>query len=104
VGVRHHLARPSGRGREAAIITTALKRRVGDLEAATGRDGGCERCRGLLITVSNVTTGEFHSARWNGEEVSEEEVRERQEEIRCPRCGRKLDPEDAPVIKVGGLR
>jgi hypothetical protein len=80
----------------------ALRQRVEVLEAATGGDGGCGRCRGLLITVRNVITGEFHSATWNGGEVSEEEVLERQEERRCPRCGRELDPDETPVIRVGG--
>jgi hypothetical protein len=80
-----------------------LEKRVEALEAASSGNGGCEWCRGLLITVSNATTGEFHSATWNGEEVSEEEVLERRTEVKCPRCGKKLDPNEAPVIRVGGL-
>jgi hypothetical protein len=83
---------------------SVLQKRVEALEDASGGDGGCERCRGLLITVRNVITGEFHSARWNGVEVSEAEVRERRTEVRCPPCGRKLEPDEAPVIRVGGLR
>ncbi len=82
-----------------------LERRVEILEAAAGGDGGgCERCRGLLTVVRHVTTGELHSARWNGEEVSEEEVREREVETKCPRCGRGLDPGETSVIRVGGQR
>jgi hypothetical protein len=82
---------------------SALRQRVEVLEAASGGDGGCDRCRGLLITVRDAITGEFHSARWNGEAISEDELRERRTDIRCPRCGRKLGPDEAPVIKVGGL-
>lgn len=85
------------------MSTSALERRVEALEASTGDGGGCERCRGLLVVVSNVITGEFHSASWHGEALSEEETRERRTEIRCPRCGRKLEPDEAPVIRVGGL-
>ncbi len=76
-----------------------LERRVEILEvAAGGAGGGCERCRGLLTVVRNATTGELHSARWNGEEVSEEEVREREVETKCPQCGRGLDPGETSVI------
>jgi hypothetical protein len=84
-------------------MTSTLERRLEALEAASGGDGGCGRCRGLLTIVCRVITGEFHSATWNGEEVSEENVRERRTEVRCPQCGRKLGPDEAPVIKVGGL-
>ena len=56
----------------------------------------------LLTTVSDVITGEFHSARWNGEAISEEELLERRTEARCPRCGRKIDHDEAPAIRVGG--
>ena len=84
---------------------SALEKRVETLEAAVaGGDGGCERCRGLLVTVSNAITGEVHSARWNGEAISEKDVAERQTETRCARCGRKLDPDESPVIRVGGHR
>jgi hypothetical protein len=85
------------------VSTSPLERRVEALEAseAAGGDGGCERCRGLLITVSNVSTGRFHSARWNGEAISEGEVLERRTEARCPRCGRELNPDEAPVIRLG---
>ena len=85
-------------------MTASLQTRVKRLEEASGGDGGCERCRGVLVLASNAITGEFHSATWNGELLSEEEVRERQAETSCPRCGRKLDSGEAPVIKVGGLR
>jgi hypothetical protein len=82
------------------MVATALERRVEALEAASGGDEGCGRCRGLLITVSNVITGEFHSASWNGEAISEEELAERDVEKECPECGRSLD--DTVVIKLGG--
>jgi hypothetical protein len=86
------------------VSTSTLERRVEALEVskAAGGDGGCERCRGLLITVSNVSTGRFHSARWNGEAISEGEVLERRTESRCPQCGRNIDPDQTPVIRVGG--
>jgi hypothetical protein len=54
----------------------------------------------LLITVRDCMSGEFHSARWNGEAISEEELAEREVEKKCPECGRSLD--DTVVIKVGG--
>jgi hypothetical protein len=79
-----------------------LERRLKVLEAACGGDGGCERCSGLLVTVSRAITGEHHSATWNGEAISEGELLERRSESRCSRCGRELDPGEGPVIKVGG--
>jgi hypothetical protein len=82
---------------------SGLERRLEALEAATGGEGGCERCRGLLVTVVRAITGEFYSATWNGEAISEEEAAERRTEARCPRCGRELDPAAAPVIRLGGL-
>ena len=85
-------------------MTTALERRVEALEAASPGDGGCERCCGVLVIVSNVITGEFHSASWRGEDMSEEAFHERRAKTRCPRCGWELDPDEAPVIKVVGLR
>lgn len=82
---------------------SVLEKRVEVLEAAAGGDGGgCGRCCGLLVVVSNAITGEFHSANWDGEAISEEDVAERQTETRCPRCGRRLDPDESPVIRVGG--
>ena len=81
-----------------------LERRVEGLEAATGGDGGgCERCRGLLVTVHNCVSGEFHSARWNGEALSAEELAERKAEKQCPRCGRDLEAGEVFVIKVGSI-
>ena len=80
---------------------SVLEKRLEALEAASGGHGGCERCRGLLVTVSHAITGEFYSARWNGEAISEEEAVERCAEARCPRCGRELDPGEAPVIRLG---
>ena len=86
-------------------MATGLQARVRRLEEASGGDGeGCERCRGTLVVVSNAITGKFHSARWNGEDISEEDADERQTERRCPRCGRKLEPENSSIIKVGGPR
>jgi hypothetical protein len=83
----------------------ALQKRIRRLEES-GADagGGCDRCCGVLVIVNNVITGEFHSASWRGEEMSEVEVCERRAETRCSRCGRKLDSDEAPVIEVGGLR
>lgn len=95
----HHL--DLGRSEMSA---STLGKRVEALQSASGRDGGCERCRSLLVTVSNVITGEFNSASWNGKAISEEDVAERRAEARCPRCGRKIDHDEVPVIKVGGPR
>ena len=80
----------------------SLERRLEALEASTGEDGGCDRCCGVLVVVSNVITGEFHSASWRGESITDEEAHEHHTEQECPRCGRKLD--ERPVIKVGSLR
>jgi hypothetical protein len=82
-------------------MTTTLERRVEALEAVTGGDDdGCDRCRGLLVVVGDAITGEFHSASWNDEALSEEEARERFTETKCPRCGARLD--SAQVIQIGG--
>jgi hypothetical protein len=83
---------------------TSVRRRLATLEAASGGDGGCERCSGLLVTVSHAITGEHHSATWNGVSISQEELLERRTEARCPRCGRGLNPDEAPVIRVRGRR
>jgi hypothetical protein len=85
-------------------MSATLERRVEALEAASGDGGGCDRCRGTLVVVSNAMTGEFHSARWNGGALSEVELRERETETKCPKCGARIDPEAEPVITVGGLR
>jgi hypothetical protein len=82
---------------------STLAKRLEALEASAGADGGCGRCRGLLVTVSHASTGEHHSATWNGEAITEGELLERRTEARCPGCGRDLDPGAAPVIKLGGL-
>jgi hypothetical protein len=87
-----------------SAYATSLERRLEALEAASGGDSGCDRCSGTLVIVSNVITGEIHSASWRGEDMPEEEFHERRAETRCSRCGRKLDPDEAPVIKVGGRR
>jgi hypothetical protein len=80
----------------------SLERRVEALEAAAGGDGGgCDRCRGLLVVVSDAISGEFHSASWNGEALSEEEVHERDTETKCPKCGARIEP--AQIIRIGGL-
>ncbi len=83
---------------------SALEKRLEALEVATGGGGGCERCRGLLVTVRHAITGEHHSATWNGEAIFEGELLERRTEERCPRCGRELDSGGAPVIRLGGCR
>ena len=85
-------------------MPATIERRVAALEAASGGDGGCERCSGLLVTVSHAITGEYHSATWNGEAISQGEILERRTEARCPRCGRELNPDEAPVIRVEGRR
>jgi hypothetical protein len=81
-----------------------LERRLEALEAASGDGGSCDRCCGVLVIVSNAITGEFHSASWRGEDMSEEEFHERRAETRCPRCGSRIDPAATPVITVGGVR
>jgi hypothetical protein len=83
-------------------MSTTLERRVEALESAYGDGGGCDRCVGTLVEVSDAITGEFDSASWNGEPLSEEEFHERETETRCPRCGRRVDL-DGPVVEVGGL-
>ena len=85
------------------MSTSTLERRVEALEAseAGSKDGGCERCSGLLVIISHAITGEHHSATWNGEAISEGELLERRTEARCPRCGRELNPDEAPVIRLG---
>jgi hypothetical protein len=88
------------------VSTSTLEKRVEVLEAASGRDGDCERCRGLLTIVRNVITGAFHSASWNGEALAEDELGERvgNLEAKCPRCGRDLSGEQETVIRVGGRK
>jgi hypothetical protein len=77
--------------------------RLEALEASAGSGGGCDRGRGLLVTVRHAITGEHHSATWNGEAISEGELLERRAEAKSPRCGRELKPDEAPVIRLGGL-
>jgi hypothetical protein len=55
----------------------------------------------MMIVISDALSGELCSARWNGEHLSEEDLRERQTERECPQCGRKLDPEQVSVIEIG---
>ena len=81
---------------------SVLQKRVEALEDASGGDGGCERCRGVLTIVSNVITGELHSASWNGKALAEDELGEREAVAKCPRCGRDLSRDPETVIKVGG--
>jgi hypothetical protein len=84
-------------------MPSTLETRVHRLEESSGDGGGCERCRGTLVVVSNALTGELYSASWNGESLDEGEARKRQTETECPRCGQRIDPDVAPVIRVGGL-
>ena len=85
-------------------MPSALGRRLEALEAATDADGGggCDRCIGVLTSVCDIPSGEFSSAEWNGEAISEEELAVRETETECPRCGRKIDPDEATVIQNGG--
>jgi hypothetical protein len=71
-------------------------------EGLSEEDGGCGRCRGLLVTVRDATRGDFAWARFNGEPISEDEVIERSQETRCPQCGRDIDQDEVTVIKIGG--
>lgn len=80
----------------------ALQTRVRRLEDASGDGGGCPRCVGTTVIIEDLGGG-FVQARWNGKPLSEEEYRERQAERKCPRCGRKIDPDEATQIRVGGL-
>jgi hypothetical protein len=70
------------------------------LPAETGAASGAADCR---WTVRHAIMGEHHSATWNDEAISEEELLERQTEAKCPRCGRELNPDEMPVIRLGGL-
>jgi hypothetical protein len=88
-------------GRLAAVST--LEKRLESLEASAGGGGGCDRCRGLLVTVRHAITGEHHSATWNSEAISEGELLERRTEAKCLQCGREIKPDEAPVIRLGGL-
>ncbi len=85
-------------------MATSLEKRVGALEAATDADGGggCERCVGVLTSVHETPSGDFGSAEWNGQTISEGELAERETETECPRCGREIDRDAATVIRVGG--
>ena len=72
-------------------MPSVLGRRLEALEAATEASGGwgCDRCIGVLTTVHVTPSGEFASA-------------ERETETQCPRCGRKIAPDEATVINIGG--
>jgi len=83
-------------------MATSLERRLEALEATTDGGGGCDRCIGVLTTVYKTPSGAFSSATWNGEAISEDEAAERETETRCPRCGRKIDPDEATEINIGG--
>ena len=85
-------------------MTSALERRVEALEHVSGGSGGCDRCRGTLLVVSNAITGELHSASWNGERLDQSELEERQTETKCPKCGRRINPDEGAEIRVGGRR
>ena len=85
-------------------MATSLETRVEALEAATDTDGGggCERCVGVLTAVYETPSGDLVSAEWNGQALTEEELSERETETECPRCGRRIDPEEGTLIEVGG--
>src|SRR5215218_4903448 len=86
---------------------SALETRVGRLEEAFGGDdseGGCPRCVGTLSIVEDAISGEFHSASWNGENITEEEAREHQTERKCPWCGTRIDHDEACERTLGGRR
>jgi hypothetical protein len=83
-------------------VSSTLERRLEALEDAYGGGGGCDRCRGMLVTVHDAITGRLDSAELNGEEITEEELREYEAERECPRCGRRIDPDEEVVIQVGG--
>jgi adenine-specific DNA methylase len=85
------------------MASQTIESRLYALEEASGDGGGgCGRCRGLLVTVRSAPSGTFKWARWNGEEISEDEVIERSQEARCPRCGRDIDQDEETHIKIGG--
>jgi Zn finger protein HypA/HybF involved in hydrogenase expression len=80
-------------------------RRLEDASFAVAGGGGgegCPRCVGVLVIVSDAVSGEFDSASWNGEPLSEHETHEHETEHKCPRCGRKLDHGERLEIGVGG--
>jgi hypothetical protein len=82
---------------------SVLQKRVETLEAAAaGEDGGCGRCRGVLVVVKSACGGALHSARWNSEALTEDELGDLQAEAKCPRCGRDLRGDAEMVVKVGG--
>ena len=79
-----------------------LQTRVARLEDASGGDEGCPRCVGATVII-NYHRGNFIQASWNGEEITEGELRERQAERECPRCGRRIDPDEEMEISIGGF-
>jgi hypothetical protein len=96
----------AGRAERSKNMAASLERRIQSLEALEdahgGGDEGCDRCVGLLVIVEDVITGQLHSAEWNGEEIAKEELQERETERECPRCGRRIDPDEEIEIQVGG--
>jgi hypothetical protein len=85
------------------MATTALARRVAALEANGDGGGGCDRCCGTLI-IWETLDAEFVAARWNGEDITEEQLREHENETQCPQCGRTIDPDEGIDILLGGRR
>ena len=79
-----------------------LERRVEALEDSFG-GGGCDRCQGVLIVVRDAVTGKLVSARLNRKPITKEDVEERESELRCPRCGRKIDHTTIPVVNIGDI-
>jgi len=83
------------------VTDTAIQRRLRQLEASDGGDDGCPRCRGVMIILGSVETGEDVRASWNGKPISAEELEERQSETSCPRCGRDLTGDHRSEIRIG---
>ena len=67
-----------------------LERQVALLEHGGGGDG-CPRCRGIRIVIRSSENNALHTATstYSGktEDLSENELAERETETTCPRCG-----------------
>jgi hypothetical protein len=88
------------------MATRTIERRLEDLELRhSGGEDGCPRCRATLIVIRNVT-GEFDSAKalyeGTSDNLSAEELQERETEDHCARCGTAREFSRSSVIKIGG--